>query len=151
MRIVETRPRIHLEGRVVSQRAWFIWAILFLPGLLVLLLLPETARFAGLLTWMAIWLASVFLVPRLMGDLIRVTIDSESREIVWSRNGAITRSVPFAEIKRFELAQLATASRPYKTFQLAALLKDGHRITLAVDPKQAEAERALRLLRERVR
>ncbi|MBI3241811.1 MAG: hypothetical protein HYZ49_05900 [Chloroflexi bacterium] len=54
----------------------------------------------------------------------------------------------FSEVKQFDIAQLTTASRPYKTFQLFALLKNDTRITLAVDPKEAEIRRALRLARE---
>ena len=152
MRIVETDPdRLHFEGRTTSQRAWLIWGILFLPGLLALLLLPEASRFVGLLVWVAIWLGSLFLLPRLLGDLVSVTVDSKVREIVWARNGLITRSIPFADVKQFDTARLFIASRPYKTFQLIAVLKDGSRITLAVDPNESNIQRALALARERLR
>ena len=151
MRIVETPTQLHFEGRAISQRAWTVWGLLFLPGLLALLLLPQAFRLYGLLGWMALWLASLFLLPRLMGEIIRVAIDSNAREIVWSRNGQAFRRTAFSDVKQFEVKQLATASRPYKTFQLVAALKDGNRITLAVDPKESEIQRALTLARERLR
>lgn len=152
MRIVETDPdRLHFEGRTTSQRAWLIWGILFLPGLLALLLLPEASRYAGLLVWMAIWLGSLFFLPRLLGGLVRVTVDSKAREIVWARKGQITRRLLFADVKQFDTARLSIASRPYKTFQLIAVLNDGSRITLAVDPNESNIQRALTLARERLR
>ena len=151
MRIIDADPKqLHFEGRTVSQRGWLIWAGLFLPGMAALLLLPEAMRFAGFLAWIVIWLASIAVVPRWLGEVIRVTIDSRARQIVWTRYGQVTRTVQFSDVTKFETAQLATASRPYKTFQLFALLKNGARITLAVDPKEAEIRRALHLVRERL-
>lgn len=152
MRIIDTHPKqLHFEGRAVSQRGWLIWAGLFLPGMAALLLLPESYRLAGFLIWIVIWLASIALVPRWLGELVRVTVDSKVRQIVWTRDGQVTRTVSFSDVRLFETAQLATASRPYKTFQLFAVLKNGSRITLAVDPKEAEIQRALQLARERFR
>ncbi len=124
---------------------WWVSGVLFLPGLLALGLLPEAQRFIGLLVWMAVWLALLFILLRRMGDVVRVTLDAKGREIVWRRNGQTTRSTPFAEVKGFELAQLSIASRPYRTFQLLATLKNGSRITLAVDPHEAEIRKALKL------
>ncbi len=150
MRIIETDPKqLHFEGRTVSQQGWLLWAGSFLPGMAALLLLPESYRFAGFLIWIVIWLASIGAVPRWLGELVRVTIDSPARQIIWTRDGRVTRTVPFSDIKQFGVAPLTTASRPYKTFQLFAILRNGGRVTLAVDPKEAEIQRALRLTRER--
>lgn len=151
MKIVDADPgQLHLEGRVVTQRGWLIWAALFLPGMLALLLLPETSRFISLLIWTALWLASIALVPRLLGEIVRVTVDGKARQIIWTRNGQVMRAVPFAEVKQFEATKLITASRPYRTFQLSARLKNGNRITLAVDPNEAAIQRALDLTRRRL-
>jgi len=152
MQLIDVDPKhLHFEGRVVTQRGWLIWAALYLPGMVALLFLPENSRFIGLLIWTALWLASIVLVPRLLGETIRVTLDSQAQKIVWARNGQATRTLPFAEIKQFDTAKLATASRPYRTFQLFALLKNGDHITLAVDPNEAAIQRALELARARLR
>ena len=151
MKIVDADPgQLHLEGHVVTQRGWLIWATLFLPGMLALLLLPETSRFIGLLIWTVLWLASIALVPRLLGETVRVTVDSKARQITWTRKGGVMRALPFAEVKQLEATKLITASRPYRTFQLCALLTNGNRITLAVDPNEAAIQRALGLVRRRL-
>ncbi|MBM4422164.1 MAG: hypothetical protein FJ030_02090 [Chloroflexi bacterium] len=152
MRIISTDPaQLHLEGRIVTQRGWLAWGFLFLPGMIALLLLPEANRFIGLIVWMAIWLALAFVLPRWLGQLVRVTIDSKARAIVWTRDGQITRTVPFADVKRLEVASLSIAARPYKTFQLAAVLHSGGQITLAVSPSETEIKNALQLARQRLR
>jgi hypothetical protein len=152
MRVIDHDPeQLHFEDRVVTQRGWLIWAALFLPGMLALLFLPEDPRFIGLLIWIVLWLASIALVPRLLGETIRVTVDSKARKIIWARSGQTARTVPFAEIKLFDTAKLVTASRPYRTFQLFALLKNGNRLTLAVDPNEATIQRAFELAQLRLR
>lgn len=150
MRIVEAKEQLYFEGRSVPQRGWLMWGALFPMGLAALWLLPEAQRFIGLAIWAAIWLALIALVPRVLGDTVRVTVDSAARRVVWARNGRPTRAVPFADIGRFDIAQLTTASRPYRTFQLFAALKDGARVTLAVDPNPRLIERALSLARRRL-
>jgi len=148
MRIINSDPhRLILEGRRLPQTVWLVWAILFLPGLLVLIFLPEANRFVGLLVWMVIWLGLFALMPRFLGEVTRVTVDSKAREITWARNNTVTRTTPFGEVSRLELKQLTTATRPYKAFQLVALLKSANQITLAVSPNEAEAQRALDLAR----
>ena len=44
----------------------------------------------------------------------------------------------------------AIGVRPYKTFQLFILLKDGKRFTLAADPKQNEIEHARDLAKKKL-
>ena len=152
MKIIDIpSAQLHLEDRAVSQNVWWIGGLLFLPGLLALVWLPETYRFMGLLGWMAIWLVLLFILPRRWGEKVCVTLDSQRKEIVWKRNERLMRTVPFAEIKEFDLAQLATASRPYKTYQLFVSLKNGNRITLAVDSHETEIRKALKLAREKFR
>src|SRR5574341_948921 len=73
--IADGPQRLHLEGRAVPPQTWVVWAGLFLPGMLALLLLPESYRFVGLLGWMVIWLALIALLLRWMAITIRVTID----------------------------------------------------------------------------
>lgn len=146
MRIIEEDPkRLHFEGHTVRPQTWLVWGGLFLPGMLALLLVPAPYRFVGLLIWMVLWLALIAVLVRWMGVTVRVTIDSQAQQIVWARNGGIFRTLPFAEIRQLDAGQLAIATRPYKTFQLAVVLKNGSRITLAVDPKEAEIRRALEL------
>jgi hypothetical protein len=148
MRIIDTNPKqLIFEGRRLPQRAWLIWALLFLPGLLALLFLPESNRFIGLLVWMAIWLGLFALLPRWMGEVMRVTVDANARSITWASNATITRTLPFADVTRLEAKAIATNTRPYKAFQLVALLKNGTQITLAVSPAEAEIKRALELAR----
>lgn len=152
MKIIADGPqRLHLEGRAVPPQTWVVWAGLFLPGMLALLLLPESYRFVGLLGWMVIWLALIALLLRWMAITIRVTIDPLAQQITWAHRGKITRSLSFAEVEQLDVGQLAIATRPHKTFQLVVVLKNGGRITLAVDPKEAEIRRALELARARLR
>ena len=148
MKIIETPAQIHFEGRTIPPRAWYVWGGLFLPGMAALLLVPEAYRFIGLVVWMAIWLGLFFFVPHWLGEAVRVTIDSNKREIVWRRNGEVTRTLSFAEVRQFDIQPVTIASRPYKAFQLVATLKNDNRITLAVDPREAEIQRALKLVRE---
>ncbi len=151
MKIIEAdSAQLHLEGRAVSPRGWALWGSLFIPGMIALLFLPEEYRFVGFVIWIAIWLALLAVVPRWFGNLIRVTIDSKARQIVWTRDEQVTRTLPFADVQKLDVAQLSTASRPYKTFQLFAALKNGSRITLAVDPAESEIRRALGLARKRM-
>jgi hypothetical protein len=151
MRIIEAKQQLHLQGRAVSPRGWLAWGALFIPGLLALQLIPEAYRFIGLLVWIGLWLALIAVVPRALGVLIQVTVDRSTRQIVWQRDSQVTRTLPFSQVKQLEVAQLATASRPYKTYQLFAALKDGTRVTLAVDPGETEIRRALQLARERMK
>ncbi len=152
MRIIETNSnQLHLEGRSVSPQGWAIWGSLFIPGMVALLFLAERYRFIGLVVWIAIWLALLAVVPGWFGSLIRVTLDSKAQQIVWARDSQVSRAVAFADVQMLDVAQLATASRPYKTFQLFAVLKNGSRISLAVDPAESEIRRALGLARERLR
>jgi hypothetical protein len=148
MRIIDTDPRrLILEGRRLPQRVWLIWAVLFLPGLLALLLLPEANRFIGLLVWMAIWLALFAIMPRWLGETTRVTVDATARAITWAHNATITRSLPFADVAKVQVKAIATNTRPYKAYQLVALLKNGTQITLAVSPAEAEIMHTLELTR----
>ena len=148
MHIGEASARLTFESRSLSGRTWLAWGLLFLPGLAALLLLPEAARFVGLIGWMAVWLASIFLLPRWVGDRVRVTVDRPARQVTWERNGQITRSVSFGQLQRFEVRPISTGARPYRAFQLVALLQDGSRITLAVDPKESLIQRCLALARQ---
>lgn len=151
MQIIEADSnQLHLEGRAVSPRGWVIWGGLFIPGMIALLFLPEEYRFVGFVIWIAIWLALLAVVPHRFGSLIRVIVDSKARQIVWTRDELVTRTLPFADVQKLDIAQLSTASRPYKTFQLFAALKNGSRITLAVDPAESEIRRALGLARKRM-
>jgi hypothetical protein len=148
MRILNSDPqRLILEGRRLPQTAWFVWGLLFLPGLVGLWFLPESSRLIGLLVWIVIWLGLFALLPRWLGEVIRVTVDSKAREITWANNKTVTRTIPFNEINRLDVKLIRTASRPYKAFQLVALLKNATQITLAVSPNEAEAQRALELAR----
>jgi hypothetical protein len=148
MRIIDTDPkRLIFEGRRLPQRAWLVWTLLFFPGLLALLLLPEANRFIALVVWIAIWLGLFALMPRWLGEVMRVTVDANARAITWASNAAVTRTVPFIEVTKFEAKSIATNTRPYKAFQLVALLKNGTHITLAVSPAEAEIKHALELAR----
>jgi hypothetical protein len=151
MKIVESPTLLYFEGRTIPPRAWYVWGGLFLPGMAALLLVPEASRFIGLVVWMAIWLGLFYLVSRWLGVSVRVTIDAKKREIVWRRNGEVTRALTFAEVRQFDIQPITVPSRPYKAFQLIAALKNDSRITLAVDPREAEIQRALKLARERFR
>jgi hypothetical protein len=152
MKIVEDESgRLHFEGRAVAPHTWLVWGGLFLPGMLALLLLPAAYRFAGLLVWMVVWLALVVVVVRWMGVALRVTIDSQAKQIEWARNGQVFRSLAFARVRALETGTLAIATRPYRTYRLTVVLDDDSRITLAVDPRQAEIERALDLARLKLR
>ncbi len=131
----------------MPQTAWLVWGILFLPGLVGLLFLPEANRLIGLLVWIVIWLGLFALIPRWLGEVVRVTVDSKAREITWANQQTVTRTIPFSEINRLEIKQISTGTRPYKAFQLVALLKNSTQITLAVTPKEAEAQQALELTR----
>lgn len=151
MRIVESPSQLIFESRSISARTWLVWGLLFLPGLFGLLLLPETNRIIGLLIWMVVWLASIFLLPRWVGDRVQVCIDSKTRTVSWRRNQQITREIGFGDIKGFEIKKIATATRPYKAFQLIALLRNQSQITLAVDPTESQMQHCLQLARKYLR
>lgn len=148
MQISEAPARLTFESRSLSGRTWLTWGLVFLPGLAALLLLPEAARFLGLIGWMALWLASIFLLPRWVGDRVRVTVDRPARRVTWERNGQVTRSVAFGEVQKFEVRPISTGSRPYRAFQLVAVMRDGSRMALAVDPKESLIQRCLALARQ---
>jgi hypothetical protein len=151
MKIIQDESgQLHFEGRTAPAQLWWAWGGLFVPGMLALLLLPQASRFVGLLVWMVIWLALIPVFVRWMGVTIRVTIDSQARQITWTRNGKVTRSLAFAQVRQLAFGKLATGTRPYQTFQLVVVTQDGSRITLAVDPQQAEIERALKLARVKI-
>jgi hypothetical protein len=151
MQLIETPSSLCFESRSISARTWLVWGVLFLPGLLLLLLLPEAQRFIGLILWMGLWLASIFLLPRWVGDHIQVTLDSKTRKVIWARNRQVVREIVFAEVKAFEIKQISIATRPYKAFQLIALLRNKSQITLAVDPKESQIQHGLQLARKHFR
>ena len=151
MQIIESPSQLIFESRSISSRTWLVWGLLFVPGLLGLLWLPQTSRVIGLLIWMALWLATIFLLPRWVGDLVQVWVDSTTRTVSWRRNKRVTREIAFSEIKKLELRQIATATRPYKAFQLIAILRNNSQITLAVDPKEPQIQRGLQLARKYLR
>jgi len=148
MQIVEAQSRLTFESRSISARTWSVWAILFLPGLLALLLLPEANRFIGLIVWMVIWLGSILLLPRWVGDKVQVIVDKANRQMVWERNGAVTQQIKFGEVKGFAVKKISTATRPYTAFQLVALLRNNSQITLAIDPKESQIQQGLKLARK---
>lgn len=148
MQIIESPPQLIFEGRTISAHTWLVWGLLFLPGLAALLLLPETNRLIGLLIWMVLWLATIFILPRWVGDRVQVIVNSKTRTVRWQRNHQTTREINFGDIKNFEIKQIATASRPYKAFQLIAVLRNQTQITLAVDPREAHIQSGLQLARK---
>lgn len=148
MQISEAGQSVTFASRAVTGRVWLVWGLLFLPGLVLLVLLPESARLVGLLIWMALWLASILLLPRFAGELVQVTVDKKSRKVVFLRGGKVTRELAFGEVKTYEVRQISTAARPYRAFQLVAVLRNASRITLAVDPKEAVIQRCLTLTRQ---
>jgi len=148
MQIIESPTQLIFESRMVSTRTWLVWGLLFIPGLIALLWLPESSRLIGLLIWMALWLASIFILPRWVGDRVQVQVDSKARSIRWQRNNLTTREVTFGDIKSFEIKSIATGSRPYKAFQLIAILRNKSQITLAVDPKESQIQKSLQLARK---
>jgi hypothetical protein len=151
MRVIESPSQLIFESRSISARTWLVWGLLFAPGLVALVLLPEANRLIGLLVWMAIWLASIFLLPRWVGDRVQVCVDSKARTVSWRRNNQVTREVGFGEIKGFEIKQISIATRPYKAFQLVALLRNNSQITLAVDPRDSQLQNCLLLTRKYLR
>ncbi len=151
MNISETPSSLQFSGRIVTQQAYFIWGGVFPLGMLALLLIQESYRFISLIAWMAIWLALFVIIPPLLGAKFLVTLDSKTKKITWSRGGQVFRTIPFAQVKEVGMTPTAIGVRPYKTFQLFILLKEGKRLTLAADPKQVEIERARDLAKKKLR
>lgn len=148
MQIIEATPQLIFKSRSISARTWTVWAVLFLPGLLALLLLPETARFVGLVIWIAVWLASILVLPRWVGDKVEVTVDKKERQLIWSRNGQTTQQVKFGDVKGFAIKKISISARPYTAYQLVAQLRNNTQITLAVDAKETTIQDGLKLARK---
>ncbi len=151
MNITESPTSIQFSGRIVTRQAYFVWGILFPVGMIALLGIPESYRFIGFIVWMAIWLALFVIVPPLLGAKFLVTLDSKAKKITWSKGDQVFRTIPFDKVKEIGMTPMAIGVRPYKTFQLFILLKDGKRFTLAADPKQSEIERARDLAKKKLR
>ncbi len=145
MQTIDAPPRLIFESRSISARVWWVWGLLFLPGLLALLVLPESARFVGLVVWVALWLASLLLLPRWLGDRVQVVVDQANRQVIWQRNNQVTRQVAFKDLKGFAIKKVSIAARPYTAFQLVALLRENAQITLAVDPQEKIIQNGLAL------
>lgn len=151
MQISETPTSIQFSGRIVTRQAYFVWGIIFPIGMLALLFVQENYRFIGFIVWMAIWLALFVVIPPLLGAKFLVTLDSKTKKITWSKGDQVFRTIPFDKVKDADMTPTAIGVRPYKTFQLYILLKDGKRFTLAADPKQSEIKHALELARKKLR
>ena len=151
MNISETPTSIQFSGRIVTRQAYFVWGIIFPIGMVALLFIQESYRFIGFIVWMAIWLALFVVVPPLLGAKFLVTLDSKTKKITWSKGEQVFRAIAFDKVKEIGLTPMAIGVRPYKTFQLFILLKDGKRFTLAADPKQSEIERARDLAKKKLR
>ena len=91
------------------------------------------------------------IISPLLGAKFLVTLDAKTKQITWAKEQQIFRSIPFEKVKEVGMTATAIGVRPYKTFQLFILLKNGKRFTLAADPKQGEIERALALAKKRLR
>lgn len=148
MQTIEDTSRLIFESRSISARTWWVWALLFTPGLLALLFLPESSRFIALIVWMAIWLGSILLLPRWVGDRVQVIVDKSQRQITWQRNGQVTQQIKFSEMKGFATKKISISARPYIAFQLVALLRNNSQITLAVDAKESQIAQSLKLARK---
>ena len=151
MNISETPTSIQFSGRIVTRQAYLFWGILFPVGMVALLGIPEGYRFISFIVWMVIWLALFVIIPPLLGAKFLVTLDSKTKKITWSKGEQVFRTIAFDKVKEVGMTPTAIGVRPYKTFQLFILLKDGKRFTLAADPKQSEIERARDLAKRKLR
>jgi hypothetical protein len=150
MQISESPTQLQFSGRIVTRQAYFVWGIIFPIGMLALLFVQESYRFVGFIVWMAIWLALFVVIPPLLGAKFLVTLDSKTKKITWSKGDQVFRAIPFDKVKEVGMTPTAIGVRPYKTFQLFILLKDGKRFTLAADPKQNEIEHARDLAKKKL-
>lgn len=151
MNITESPTSIQFSGRIVTRQAYLTWGLLFPVGIVLLLVIPENYRFIGFIIWMGIWLALFITIPPLLGAKFLVTLDSKTKQITWANDTQVFRTIAFDKVKRLDITPAAIGVRPYKTFQLFILLKDGKRFTLAADPKQSEIERALDIAKKKLR
>ena len=97
---------------------------------------------------MALWLASILLLPRWVGDRIQVIVDKKGRQLVWERNGQMTQQVKFGDVTGFVIKKISISARPYTAYQLVAQLRNNSQITLAVDAKEVQIQQGLEMARK---